>query len=259
MSSDQVNLSFYYFTPLGTPEDLARLRPELKAFCAQREIVGTILIAHEGFNGMLSGPRSSILEFKEMHQNRWNTPESVFKITEIEIPSFNRLLVKIKKELIPVGDPELQPNIKTANRVSAEELKKWLDENKDIVLLDTRNDYEIEVGTFENAVDWGLTISRDFAKKAEENLENLKGKTIVTFCTGGIRCEKASAYLLKLGLKDVYQLDGGIIRYFEKNGSDHFRGNCFVFDWRIAVDGNLKPIPRSAETYRAYGRHRPKW
>jgi UPF0176 protein len=157
-----------------------------------------------------------------------------------------------------VGDPDLRPDLKTGKRISAKELKQWLDEGRPFVLLDTRNNYEIEVGTFHKAINLNLETSRDFAKKAAEWVDQVqvKDQTVVSFCTGGIRCEKASAHLLKLGLEEIYQLDGGILRYLEENGSAHYRGNCFVFDWRLAVDAQLQPTERSPHPDTNFGRHK---
>jgi predicted sulfurtransferase len=154
-----------------------------------------------------------------------------------------------------VGDPDLKPDEYTAPRISPAELKKWLDEKRPITLLDTRNQYEVEVGTFSGAEPIEINTSREFAAKAATKLNDWKDRPVVTFCTGGIRCEKGSALLLKLGLKNVYQLDGGILRYFEENGSAHFDGNCFVFDMRMAVDGELKPVARADDPDKSFGRH----
>ena len=164
--------------------------------------------------------------------------------------------MKIKQELITIGDPTIAPDRKTAERLTPAQLKQWLDEGRAFILLDTRNDYEIEVGTFRGARSFNLSSSREFTGKAKAALEELRAQPVVTFCTVGIRCEKASAELLKLGLKDVYQLDGGILRYFEEVGPAHFAGNCFVFDWRLAVDGELNPISRSDDPDSEFGRHR---
>lgn len=247
-----INVAFYKFTPLAElPELRARVRERLQAI----GVKGSVLLAPEGVNAMLSGEPEAIEAAKLFATEAFGVDPSNFKKGEVSEHSFNRLLVKIKKEIIPVGDPAVRPDLKTAPYLPAKELKQWLDEGRPVILLDTRNDYEVEVGTFRGARTLNLKTSRDFAAKAAEALPSLQGAPIVSFCTGGIRCEKASAVLENLGARDVYQLEGGILRYFEENGSAHFDGNCFVFDWREAVDGELKPQPRSVDPNAQFGRH----
>lgn len=255
-SCNLIHLSFYRFYPVGDEATLICLRMELKAICSSLKLNGTILLASEGINAMVAGPAPSIEEFKAFARTHCGVEDRDFKEAPILTNSFNRLCVKIKKEIISVGSLEIRPDLETAQRISPSELKKWIQERRSFVLLDTRNKYEVEVGTFEGAVDLGLESSREFSSKAAQNLDRWKHQEIVTFCTGGIRCEKASAVLLKLGLKNVFQLDGGILRYFEENGAQFFKGNCFVFDWRLAVDGTLKPVPRSDDANQQFGRHR---
>ena len=251
--SDWRNLAFYRFVDLDS--DLLQIKARVREFCAARNLRGTVLLAPEGVNGMLSGTAAQIVEARAFLAQEFGISDSDCKEGVVENHSFNRLLVKIKKEIIPVGDPSIRPTEFTGQRLEAEKLKQWLDEGQDVVLLDTRNDYEVEVGTFRGAEDWGLDHFREFAARAEREAERLRGKKVVSFCTGGIRCEKASAVLLKNGVKDVYQLEGGILRYFEKVGGAHFDGNCFVFDQRDAVDASLKPAPRSLNPAARFGRH----
>jgi len=245
-----VNLSFYRFLPL--PGTLPEIRARLKAFCLDVKLKGTILLAPEGINGGLCGSRASVDAFKNYISTTFKVPNSAFKESLSDKVAYTRMLVKIKKEIIPVGDPTLRPHEETGKRLSSAELKQWIDEGRRFILLDTRNRYEIEVGTFQQASDLSLDHSRDFLTKAASWAEQVKqnnteAEPIVTFCTGGIRCEKASAALLKLGLKNVFQLEGGILRYFEEQGGAHFNGNCFVFDWRLAVDEKLEPVNRSED------------
>lgn len=246
-----LNLSFYKFLPLS---GLPALQADLRALGKELGLRGTILLSEEGVNAMLTGEDENVRRFREKAVTIFGHCPS-FKEGFAPEHSFHRLLVKIKKEIISVGDPALKPHQRTAARLSAEELKRWLDEGRDFHFLDTRNDYEVEVGTFRGATHLGLECSRDFAKKAKEKTAQWADKPVVTFCTGGIRCEKASAFLLEQGLANVYQLDGGILRYFEKTGGAHFDGLCFVYDWRLAVNGKLEPSPRS-EDGRAFGRHK---
>jgi len=241
------HLSFYRFFSL---RNLRGLRAELKALCEAQGLLGTILISAEGLNGMVTGSPEGVGALKH-----WLEAFGVQEIKEHEAEhAFHRLLLKIKKEIISVGDPSLKPGESTAPRISPAELKAWLDEGRSFRLLDTRNAYEVEVGTFKGAEHWDLDSSREFARKAAGR--PVEREPVVTFCTGGIRCEKASALLQKLGWENVYQLDGGILGYFEDVGADHFEGSCFVFDWRLAVDGALKPVPRSSDSGKQFGRHK---
>jgi len=249
------NLSFYRFYRAGTHPDLLAKKAELRVFCRDQGIKGTILLAPEGVNVMICGSVAGIGAFKERAISLFGVSEKDFKEAADPGDSFHRMLIKIKKEIITIGALDIKPDTKTAPRVAPRELKRWLDEKKPLVLLDTRNQYEIEVGTFKGAEQLHLDTSREFAAKAKENLHRFEGKTVVTFCTGGIRCEKGAALLQELGLKDVFQLDGGILRYFEENGAAHYEGNCFVFDWREAVGGDLLPAKRSEEP-KDFGRHK---
>jgi len=244
-----VNLSFYRFLPL---QNLRERQADLRILGQRLSLKGTILLADEGVNAMVTGEHSNINEFKQYAENQFGALS--YKEGIASEHSFHRFLVKIKKEIISVGDADLRPHEKTGKRLSAEELREWLAEGRDFHFIDTRNGYEVEVGTFRGAAHLNLECSREFASRAKAKINDWRGKPVVTFCTGGIRCEKASAVLLKHGLEDVYQLDGGILRYLEKNGAEHFEGNCFVYDWRLAVDAQLQPVPRSADG-RNFGRH----
>ena len=136
--------------------------------------------------------------------------------------------------------PEIDPLRAPAPRLAPQELKRWLDQGRDIVLLDTRNQFEVDLGSFENTLALGLKSFSDFPRATQALPEELKGQPIVTFCTGGIRCEKAAPWLISQGFREVYQLDGGILNYFEQCGGAHFRGACFVFDQRVALDPALR-------------------
>jgi len=262
MNADLIHLSFYRFYDAGDTAALQSLRVRLRAICTELDLKGTFLLSHEGVNAMLSGARTSVESFKSFAREVFGVSDRDFKVASVANDAFHRLLVKIKKEIISVGDTGLRPHEQTAQRLSPAELKTWLDEGRPMILLDTRNRYEIEVGTFNGAEELQIDHSRQFAAKAAKQLEEQPEKwnqvPVVTFCTGGIRCEKASAVLQKLGLRDVYQLDGGILRYFEENGAAHFSGECFVFDWRLAVNGDLKPVDRAVQAGRLFGRHVPK-
>src|SRR5690606_19919466 len=154
---------------------------------------------------------------------------------------FSRMLVRLKREIIAFGVAGIEPGKRTSPKLSADELKAWLDQGRDVTLLDVRNDYEVRVGTFENALPIGVDHFRDFPAAVDALPADLKSKPLVMFCTGGIRCEKAGPLMQGRGFEQVYQLDGGILKYFETCGAAHYDGDCFVFDGRVAVDPQLQP------------------
>lgn len=248
------HLSFYRFTEIAEP---AALRAELLAFCRKQSLLGTVLLAREGVNAMVCGEAAAVRAFREEMERLFGAGLP-FRETESDpATAFSRLLVKVKPELAPAGEAGLSPSLRTAPRLSPAELKRMLDAGEPLVLLDARNAYEVKVGSFRGAESLGLGCSREFAARARERAHAWRGKKVVSFCTGGIRCEKASAVLLGLGL-EAYQLDGGILRYFEEVGAPHFEGKCFVFDGREAVDAALAPGPRGSDPAAEYGRHRRK-
>jgi UPF0176 protein len=234
-----LNIAAYKFVSL---DDLPSRRDQLKSRCAELQLKGTILLANEGINLFLAGGLENIGTFKTELRADPAFADIPFKDSFSDKQPFGKLLVKIKDEIIPFGIPEINPAKQPAERLSARTLKAWLDEGRDVVLLDTRNSFEVEHGTFERAVEFGITQFRDFPSATSQADASLKEKTIVTFCTGGIRCEKAAPYLLQQGFKNVFQLDGGILKYFEECGDAHFVGECFVFDDRRALDAELNPV-----------------
>ena len=149
------------------------------------------------------------------------------------------MLVRIKKEIISMGVEEINPFQFTGQKISPKELNSKLDNNEEIVLLDTRNEYEVRLGTFKNALDLDLDSFRDFPEAIEKLREELNGKEVVMFCTGGIRCEKASALMLENGFENIKQIEGGVINYFKETGGKHWNGDCFVFDDRVALNTDL--------------------
>ncbi len=237
-----LNLAFYKFIDFD-PGELPGLKAELLAQCQRLELRGTILLAPEGLNGFLAGTREHAELFKHHIQQLPKIGELFFKESLSDEQPFTRMLVRLKKEIISMGKPEIKPSRFTGPRLAPQEFKKWLDEKRDLVILDTRNDYEVRLGTFAGALELDLKTFRQFPKAiselSDDLLGELKNKTIVSFCTGGIRCEKASALLIKEGFQNVYQLDGGILKYFEEVGASHFNGECFVFDQRVAVAADL--------------------
>ena len=224
----------YKFFDLKNPEEI---RLPLRKFCRDLGMKGTILLSREGLNSYLSGTPEAIDQYLHHLHAELKVPEMEYKNSISHFQPFTRMLVKVKKEIITMGFPEILPHEFTGPRISPETFKDWLDRNKEMMVLDTRNDYEIGFGKFKNARDLNSTTFKDFAQKAAEMPDEIKQKPVVMYCTGGIRCEKASAlFLKKYNFKEVYQLDGGILNYFNQVGSDHFEGKCFVFDNRIAVD-----------------------
>jgi UPF0176 protein len=237
------NIAAYQFVPL---DDLPTLREALRREAAAHALKGTILLAHEGINLFLAGSREGIDGFLAGLRARPAFARLETKESLSETQPFRRLLVKLKKEIISLGRPDIDPSRDPAPRVSAHELARWLDEGREVVLLDTRNRFEIDHGTFNGAIDLGLSNFRSFATRVDELDPALKDKTIVTFCTGGIRCEKAAPLMIRNGFSRVYQLDGGILKYFEEVGSSHFDGNCYVFDERIALNSALEAQTESS-------------
>lgn len=232
-----VNAAAYKFVTLG---DLEGRRKELRQLCHRLDLRGTILLASEGINLFVAGERASVDQL--MNHLQAGTAIGPLEVKESlsDHQPFTRMLVKIKHEIIAFGVDGIEPAKYTSRRVAPAELKQWLDEGRLVTLLDTRNDYEVDLGTFAGAVRLNLDHFRDFPQAAEQLPESARDQTVVTFCTGGIRCEKAGPMLEKLGFRDVYQLDGGILNYFEQVGGAHYRGDCFVFDQRVAVDAALR-------------------
>lgn len=232
------NLAGYKFVPL---DGLVELQSRLRQRAQDLALKGTILLSVEGINIVLAGSQANTEAFEsEIHADE-RLAGLRFKRSVSTYQPFDRLLVKIKKEIITLRVPGVDPARERAPAIEPAQLKRWLDEGRDIVLLDTRNAFEVDAGTFDGAVDLRLSAFGEFAQAADALDPALKDKTIVTFCTGGIRCEKAAPVLLNKGFRHVFQLDGGILQYFEECGDAHFTGRCFVFDQRVALDGDLQP------------------
>ena len=238
-----LNIAAYKFVAL---DHLPELRAALKARGQALELKGTILVAGEGINVFLAGAAANVEAFLRplLDDARFATLE--VKRSWSAAQPFQRLLVKIKREIVSMRRPEINPGETPAPRLSPQELKRWLDEGRAVVLLDTRNQFEVDQGSFENTLSLGLNSFSDFPRATPALPEALKEAPIVTFCTGGIRCEKAAPWLISQGFREVYQLDGGILNYFEQCGGAHFRGACFVFDQRVALDANLRQAGTAA-------------
>ena len=238
-----INVSCYKFVTLDA---LPALKQGLTARCMTLGLKGTILLAPEGINVFLAGEPRTIEAFFDglRGEPRFADLEPKESVSR-DVP-FKRLRVRIKKEIITMKMPQLRPETQRAPAVNAATLKRWLDRGVDdtgreVVMLDTRNDYEVAEGRFERALDYRLARFSEFPERFARHRAMLAGKTVVSYCTGGIRCEKAALYMQHLGLSHVYQLDGGILKYFEEAGDAHFQGRCFVFDARYALDATLQP------------------
>ena len=202
---------------------------------------GTILLSPEGINLVVAAERSAADRLLVRLRALPGFGDLSAKVSESDHPPFNRMLVKIKKEIIAFGVEGIDPASRPARRLSPHQLRQWLDEGRPFTLLDTRNRYETKLGTFRGARTLDLDHFREFPEAAATSLpDKLKDEPVVTFCTGGIRCEKAAPLLEMTGFTQVFQLDGGILNYFEKCGRAHYEGDCFVFDKRVALDASLR-------------------
>lgn len=232
-----LNIAAYRFVAL---DHLPQLRAAFKARGEELGLKGTILVAREGINLFLAGAVANVEAFLEALLTDARFASIEIKRSWSAGQPFHRLLVKIKREIVSMHHPEIDPCETPAPRLAPQELKRWLDEGRAVVLLDTRNQFEVDLGTFENTLSLGLKSFSDFPRATPALPEELKGRPIVTFCTGGIRCEKAAPWLISQGFREVYQLEGGILNYFEQCSGAHFRGECFVFDQRVALDAGLR-------------------
>jgi len=232
-----LNIAAYKFVRLT---GLPNLQQTLRALATEHDLKGTILLSTEGINLFLAGQRAGVDALVTFIRSLPGLNDLNVKESFSAKQPFEHLFVKLKREIIAFGVDGIDPCEHTSRRVSARQLKQWLDEGRAVTLLDTRNNYEIEIGTFANAVPINVDDFRAFPQATRELPESLKKQTIVTFCTGGIRCEKAAPFLEREGFEDVYQLDGGILKYFEECGGAHYNGECFVFDERVAVGPALE-------------------
>lgn len=238
-----LNISTYKFVTL---DDRESLRDRLQPLCDKLGLKGTILLAPEGINIFLAGSAASIHGFFEQLWQDARFADIKPKESWSESTPFKRMRVRLKKEIITMKIPDIRPEDHRANTVSPQKLKTWLDrglddEGREVIMLDTRNVFEVEAGTFINALDFGIERFSQYPEAIAAHQKDFVGKSIVTFCTGGIRCEKAVLYMNRMGMQNVFQLDGGILKYFEEVGGAHWSGNCVVFDDRTALDPGLAP------------------
>lgn len=231
-------VSFYRFLDL---EDPALLTQGLQSFCEQQELLGTILVAAEGVNGTVAGSKEAVLALFALLKSELALAEPVEgRWTEAEQAPFRRMKVRVKKEIVSLGRPDIQPHKSTGRHVSPAEWNALI-QDPNVLVIDTRNHYEYEVGTFENAVDPQTRSFREFPEYAKRLASENTDRPLAMFCTGGIRCEKATALMMDLGFSEVYQLQGGILSYLEQvaDEANQWHGECFVFDSRVAVDRDL--------------------
>jgi len=232
-----VKIAAYKFVAF---DELEKRRAELRNTVERLQMRGTILLSPEGINLFIAGQRENIDEFLRTLREDPMLSDLDVKESLSDHQPFSRMLIKIKSEIIAFGIDGVNPLERTSPKLGAKELKQWLDEGRPVHLLDTRNDYEVEVGTFANAIPAGVDNFRDFPAAVDRLPDRMKTEPIVMFCTGGIRCEKAGPYMEQSGFQKVYQLDGGILKYFEECGGEHYDGDCFVFDQRVAVNPKLE-------------------
>jgi len=231
------NISTYRFAELS---GLKELREDLITSCKVWELKGTILLSTEGINLFVAGAADSINLLLEKLRAIPGLEGLEPKVSLSDSQPFNRMLVRLKKEIISFGVEAVRPANYTSPKLPAKELKRWLDEGRPVTLLDTRNDYEVQLGTFKNAIIPHINTFREFPDAVRKLPDELKDQPVVMFCTGGIRCEKAGPFMELEGFNNIYQLEGGILKYFEECGGDHYDGECFVFDQRVGVDPGLR-------------------
>ncbi len=251
-----LNISTYKFTPLV---DTAALRDAFEARALALNLKGTILLAEEGINLFLAGPAPDVRSFVTQLQADPRFADIVPKESWSATQPFRKMRVKVKGEIIRMNHPTIRPAEGRAPAVDAVTAKRWLDQGHDdagrpVVTLDTRNTYEVDEGTFAGAIDWRLNKFTEFPEALQAHKAELADKTVISFCTGGIRCEKAAIYMREAGLPHVYQLEGGILKYFEETGGAHYQGGCFVFDERRALDADLSTVGIAVKSAQTLGK-----
>ena len=232
-----LNVAGYKFEPL---ENLNSLIPEFQNKCDELGLKGSVYLSPNGINFSIAGTKKNIDTYIEFMEEDSRFRDIPLKKTFSETQPFRRMKVRLKKEIISLGRDDINPRELTGDYISPRELFEMYETKEDVIVLDTRNEYETRVGLFENAVDLQLDTFRDFPSAIETLPEEYKDKQIVMYCTGGIRCEKASAVMMKAGFSDVKQLEGGVLDYFKETGGAYWNGDCFVFDERVALDKELK-------------------
>ena len=241
--STVLNVAAYRFVAISDPQALC---DTLRARAEAGALKGTVLVATEGINLFLAGPAADLRAFLDELQADERFANLTLKFSESDAVPFGRLKVRVRSEIITFRKFELEPGKERAPAVSPQTLEHWLEQGHDaagrpVVLVDTRNDVEFAQGTFSGALTLPITRFTQLPEALEAHRAALAGKTVVTFCTGGIRCEKAALWMQNAGYENVVQLDGGILGYFEHVGGAHYDGDCFVFDARRGLDPALRP------------------
>ncbi len=237
---DIVIAAFYKFVHLDDFEDMREpLLHKMQAF----DIKGTLLLAKEGINGSFAGSRQAMDDFYAILRADSRFEDLQFRETFDEKNPFDKSKVKLRKEIVTMGVNEVNPTDKVGDYLNPEEWNALL-ADPDVVVVDTRNDYEYELGSFKNAINPDIENFREFPNYVEQHLKDKKDKKIAMFCTGGIRCEKSTSYLKNMGFEKVYHLQGGIINYLQQTPEEQslWQGHCFVFDDRVAIDKELKRV-----------------
>ena len=236
MTEKFLNIAGYKFVAIP---DRDNLRQPFKEKCDSLNLKGTILLSYEGINIFVAGLESNIIVFRDWLVEDQRFKDIPFKESNSDSQPFNRMNVRLKNEIISVGLPNFDRIDSEEGRIFPNELHDRLSNNEDIVLLDTRNTYETRLGSFQNSIELGIRTFRAFPEAVANMDESLKDKQIVMFCTGGVRCEKASVIMRDAGFTNVRQLEGGILGYFQEVGGAHWDGECFVFDKRVALKPDL--------------------
>jgi UPF0176 protein len=235
---NQVVATFYKFVSIP---DYRELRGPLLAYCQQQKITGTILLATEGINATIAGEPGGVDALLKFLRSDSRLADLTFKESLTNVPPFQRLKVKLKKEIVTLGQPAANPTQQVGTYVSAGQWNQLISD-PEVLLIDTRNDYEVKIGTFKGAINPQTPSFREFPEYVSQKLDPQRHKKVAMFCTGGIRCEKASSYLLNQGFEQVYHLKGGILKYLEDVPPEEslWEGECFVFDGRVAVTHGLE-------------------
>ena len=243
---------FYQFADIENPEDF--IENQL-SFCTNQGLLGKILVAKEGINGSLSGSKEQIEKYKEYLSAQDQFADINFKEEISTFHPFKKMIVKQKKEIIRM-DQDLDLN-KRGKYISPKELKELYESDEEFIIFDTRNNYESDVGKFKNAITPDIDTFRDFPE-ALKSLEDKKDKKIITYCTGGIRCEKATSYMIQEGFTNVYQLENGIINFCQQFPNTYWEGKCFVFDQRLLshVDPDAEPIAKCVHCNQSCDRYK---
>ncbi|MEG0921091.1 MAG: sulfurtransferase [Comamonas sp.] len=246
---DILNISCYKFVPLPDADALRELLAERSTHWG---VKGTVLLAEEGINFFLAGSADAVRGWVNDLRRDTRFADVAPKESWSTDAPFRKMLVKVKPEIIRMDHPTIRPASGRAPSVKPVDLHRWLaqghdDTGRPVVILDTRNDYEVEEGAFVGAIDWRIQKFTEFPARLREHKADLAGKTVVSYCTGGIRCEKAAILMHEEGVEHVYQLEGGILKYFEETDGAGYQGSCYVFDGRRAVNDALHKTALKAQ------------